>query len=252
MTYRLAAELGDRIAAIAPVAGGLNNSANNWSQIPQLPILDINGTSDPYRSWGFDWWSVTKTFDYWTQNNNCSLPADIILLPDINTEDNCTVEKKFLTNCSNNTSIIQYKIINGGHQWPGANEAFHTWDGGNLNQNINANVEMWNFFNGNIQQQALVYTKEIDSPVKISIYPNPAINQITIELELSKAMPLKVQLLNSMGQQVSSTDMEIVYAGPQKLEWQLQSNNIPNGLYFLVITLDRDQVLTKSIMFSAE
>jgi len=47
MTYRLAAELGHRISAIATVAGGLNNSAKSWNQIPQIPILDINGTADP-------------------------------------------------------------------------------------------------------------------------------------------------------------------------------------------------------------
>ncbi len=46
MTYRLAAELGQRIAAIAPVAGGLNNSAVNWDPIRPMPILDFNGTAD--------------------------------------------------------------------------------------------------------------------------------------------------------------------------------------------------------------
>jgi polyhydroxybutyrate depolymerase len=146
MTYRLAAELGHRIAAIAPVSGGLNNMATNWNPIRPVPILDINGTADPYRSWGFDWWSVVKTVNYWTQESDCLLPADSLLLPDIDTLDNCTVEKISFTNCANNISIIQYKIIDGGHHWPGGNVSLDFWGGGNLNKDIDANVEIWNFF----------------------------------------------------------------------------------------------------------
>ncbi len=149
MTYRLAAELGHRFAAVAPIASGMGDIANSWNPIRPLPILVVNGTEDMVVWYnggrpGFDRWSVVENLNYWIQNNNCSLPADTILLPDIDTLDNCTVEKISWTNCDNNSSIIHYKIINGGHSWPGANDAF--WSSGNLNNDISANVEMWNFF----------------------------------------------------------------------------------------------------------
>jgi len=54
-----------------------------------------------------------------------------------------------MAGCSNNSSIIQYRIVNGGHHWPGANAEFDYWNGGNLNMDINANVEIWNFFRKN-------------------------------------------------------------------------------------------------------
>jgi polyhydroxybutyrate depolymerase len=146
MTYRLAAQLGHRIAAVASVCGGLNNSSKNWHPIRSTPILDINGTADPMRKKGFDWWSLEKSLNFWIQYNNCSLSADSVLISDIDTLDNCIVEKISLTDCSDTTTVIQYKIINGGHQWPGADAAFDFWNGGNFNNDINANIEMWNFF----------------------------------------------------------------------------------------------------------
>ena len=94
----------------------------------------------------FDRWSVKETLNFWIQNNDCSLVADTVSLPNINIGDNCTVEKISFTNCITNTSIIQYKIINGGHHWPGGNVAFEFWSGGNLTKDINASVEIWDSF----------------------------------------------------------------------------------------------------------
>ncbi|MHA2055656.1 MAG: PHB depolymerase family esterase, partial [Candidatus Hodarchaeales archaeon] len=153
MTYRLASELGHRFAAAAPVAGKLSDIAANWHPIRPIPILVINGTKDG-TTWydggrpGFDSWSVVEALNFWKQNNNCSFfqPADTILLPDIDILDNSNVEKISFTDCSDNSSIIHYKIINGGHHWPGANAAAVFWSGGNLNKDINANVEIWKFF----------------------------------------------------------------------------------------------------------
>ena len=149
MTQRVAAELGYRFAAVASVAGTLPDRAVNWNPIYPLPILYIHGTKDPYALYNggsnWDYWSVEKTLNFWIRNNNCSLTAESILLPDIDTLDNSTVEKISYKDCSNNSDIIHYKIINGGHQWPGANASFVYWGGGVLNNDINANVEIWNF-----------------------------------------------------------------------------------------------------------
>jgi polyhydroxybutyrate depolymerase len=256
MTYRLAAELGNRIAAIATVCGGLNNSVSNWTQIYQVPVLDINGTDDPYRNWGFDWWSAERTFDFWNQNNECSIPADTVLFPDISNDDSCMVEKIYSSDCSSNSSNIRYRIINGGHQWPGANIAFHTWNGGNLNMDINANVEMWNFFK-NYENKSTFTTPTSTLFVKgsintdLTVYPNPVLDQITIEFEVENVNTARLLLVNSLGQLVANATRELLSAGPQKLEWQLQEN-LPNGLYFLVINLDKEKVLTKSVMLITE
>jgi polyhydroxybutyrate depolymerase len=166
MTYRLAAELGHRFAAVATVAGLTHDIAANWNPIRPLPILHIHGTADLFVWYnggptGLDNWSVEETLNYWIQNNNCSLAADTVSLPDLDPTDNSTVEKVSFTNCSDSSSIIHYKIINGGHHWPGANPAFDVWNGGNLNQDINANVEIWNFFK-NFENPLVAWAKTVE------------------------------------------------------------------------------------------
>ena len=130
MTYRLAAELTHRLAAIAPIAGNLLEIAFTWNPIHPIPVLEMHGTADatvPYYDGPDELWSVEESLNFWIQNNNCSLPADTILLPDINTGDNSTVEKISWTNCSDNSSVIHYKIINGGHTWPGGSVQPGRW-----------------------------------------------------------------------------------------------------------------------------
>jgi len=65
-------------------------------------------------------------------------------LPDLDPTDGCTVEKITYTDCSDNSNVVYYKVINGGHSWPGAGPAGYAV--GNTNQDINASVEIWNFF----------------------------------------------------------------------------------------------------------
>lgn len=149
MTYRLAIELGYRFAAVASVAEGINDVMGNLGgPIRPIPILHIHGTEDAIAIWnGDDYtnaWTVPETIDFWLEKNNCTLPADTVSLPDLDPNDGSTVEKISYNNCSENSSFIFYKIQGGGHSWPGS--AFQ-WSGeGNKNMDINANVEIWNFF----------------------------------------------------------------------------------------------------------
>ena len=170
MTYRLAIELGYRFAAVASVAGLINDvSGNLGDPIRPFPILHIHGTEDNYETWwGSDnnLWTVPETIDFWLEKNGCSSPADSVPLPDIDPTDGCTVEKISYTNCSDEGCFIFYKIHNGGHSWPGL-AGLRGFEG-NKNMDINANVEIWNFFN-NYQNHLLVnlaYAKSFE------VYPN--------------------------------------------------------------------------------
>ena len=61
--------------------------------------------------------------------------------------DLCKPVKITYTNCEGQNNVIVYKIIDGGHTWPGADASIVT--GlllGRTNQDINAGVETWNFF----------------------------------------------------------------------------------------------------------
>lgn len=147
MTYKLTGELGHRFAAVASVAGLINdNSAITCKPIRAFPILHIHGTEDTYETWNGDdknLWTVEETVNFWVQNNNCVSDPDTVSLPDLDPFDGCTVEKISYTNCFDEGCFLFYKILNGGHHWPGAG---FNWGGGNLNRDINANVEILNFF----------------------------------------------------------------------------------------------------------
>lgn len=146
MAYKLACQLSHRIAAIASIGGVMSNStAANCKPLSTMSVLHIHGTKDrfvPINSKG-DWNTVDQSLNYWTNFNNCA-QVDTIILPDLDPSDGCTVEKIIYTNCTDNSNIIYYKVINGGHSWPGA--AIDPDWARPRNMDIITNVEIWNFF----------------------------------------------------------------------------------------------------------
>ena len=150
MAYKLACQLSHRIAAIAAVAAGVPASIlRNCNPLRPVPVLHIHGTQDREApiigelddTTGFV--SVHRTLNYWIAFNNC-VETETAKLEDSDQTDSSTVEKTSYTNCDNDSDVIYLKVISGGHTWPGAG-----WSGyslGNTNQDINASVEIWNFF----------------------------------------------------------------------------------------------------------
>jgi polyhydroxybutyrate depolymerase len=146
MAYTLACQLSHRIAAIASVSGVLSTStAESCSPLRTMPVLHIHGTADTWVpiNGGSGIYSADQTLSYWTSFNDCG-QVDTIILPDLDPTDGCTVEKTTYTNCSDNSNVVYYKVINGGHTWPGAGPPGYA--AGKTNQDINASVEIWNFF----------------------------------------------------------------------------------------------------------
>ena len=144
MSYRLACELENKIAAIASVTGVMSDSTYTACQTDRpVPILHMHGTIDPtvayYGSPGNT--AVETGIDWWVQNNNCPTPAVIDSLPDINTSDVSTVEKQYYGPCDNSSEVILFKIIGGEHTWPGVSFII-----GVTNQDIEGSGEIWLFF----------------------------------------------------------------------------------------------------------
>lgn len=193
MTYRLAIELGYRFAAVASVTGLINDVTGNLGDpIRPIPILHIHGTEDTYETWNGDnknLWTVPETIGFWLEKNDCALPADTVSLPDLDPNDGSTVEKISYNNCSENSSFIFYKIQGGGHHWP---DAAYNWGAGNLNRDINANVEIWNFFQ-NYQNPLvnLAYGKSLE------VYPK------YIPPQQGDTLKLSAQIINPENHQVT-------------------------------------------------
>ena len=139
MSYQLACELSDRIAAIASVTGSMNTGwFNSCNPNHPMPIMEIHGTADgnvPYAT-------IPSIMDFWANFNNCNSSAIVTNVPNTSTTDGCTAEHQIWENGTNGATVEHYKIIDGEHSWPGA-----LFSNGITNQDINAAEKIWEFFN---------------------------------------------------------------------------------------------------------
>jgi polyhydroxybutyrate depolymerase len=145
MSHRLACELTNRIAAIAPVAASMNpDLVPVCDPARAVPVMILNGTADaivPYN--GFDAaTSVDQVVELWRSLNGCDPEAVEEDVPDISTTDNTTSIKRYFNNCEDGAEVILYKIFGGGHTWPGRDFPLL----GNTSQDVIANEVIWEFF----------------------------------------------------------------------------------------------------------
>ena len=130
MSYRLALELPDRIAAIGAVVGALPEPflQRVWQGRP-VPAIIINGTSDPLVPFsGGDVGSnrkklgrvvsVPDTVAFWAQRNQCMDKPRVTDLPLNGMKSGLTVKKTIYANCRDGADIEFYAVIGGGHTWP--------------------------------------------------------------------------------------------------------------------------------------
>lgn len=170
MSYRLAYELPEKIAAIAPVAGTISSLAfANWEATSAKPILHIHGTSDfvvPYEGFGGTIEGVDTLLDFWIAFNGCNSTPTVKELPDL-VQEGSTVTQYEWNQCDSAKPIKLLKVINGGHNWPGTSAGGI----GIVNQDISASQEIWNFVK-NFSLNDWVSTPENETKT-ISVYPNP-------------------------------------------------------------------------------
>jgi len=143
MSFLLACQLSDRIAAIASVTGSMTPETFE-SCDPQhpMPILQVHGTSDPVVPYNGTVWSrsINDVMSYWATYNSCAQDATSMEISDINQSDGSTVESNTYPDCQNGVTTIHYKVEGGGHTWPGSN-----FDNGSTNYDVDASSLIWAF-----------------------------------------------------------------------------------------------------------
>lgn len=172
MSHALACELSNRIAAIASVTGSIDKDRMPFCD-PQhnTPVMQIHGTADetvPYDG-NFEFLPVDSVISYWVNQNHCDATPIFNEVPDIVTTDLCTAEHYVYGSCYKETQVELFKIIDGGHTWPGTAITFL----GVTNLDINACREIWRF----LSQYRLDELTGIETnPLlknEVNIYPNP-------------------------------------------------------------------------------
>ena len=143
MSYRLACELSEKIAAIAPVAGTMNFGPC----VPSTPVSIIhfhsfedtsiphlggvgNGISDHYNS------PIDSVLSALSDIYGCSSDTAYEIFED--------VEYRSWSNCSDSVELKWFMSRDGGHSWPMGTKP--TKKGDDPSSLMNANELMWEFF----------------------------------------------------------------------------------------------------------
>ena len=128
-SHFLACNTENIMAAVGDVAGTmLNETFKSCNPSSPIPILKIHGTSDRVVSYnGYDegeFKSVEEVLDFWKSNNKSNaneslenLGSTSIYSEFYNTVVNVNFEKYTFDSDENNSEIVHYTIINGGHWW---------------------------------------------------------------------------------------------------------------------------------------
>lgn len=244
MSYELACQLGNRVAAIASVAGSMTTSrlATCTSGRP-VPVLEIHGTADgtvPYTGGtALQFVAIPTLLNSWVQRNGCNPTPTVTAVPDINTADGCTAERSVWTGGRNGSAVEHFRIIGGGHTWPGS--AFII---GVTNQDISASREAWRFLR-RYRLAQLLPTRGASEPTSASqllLSPNPATDLLLLDAG---------QRLTAEGLTVHDALGRRVAAAAQLLpdgRLQVATAAWPAGLYLLAVALPSGQVLHQKLL----
>jgi polyhydroxybutyrate depolymerase len=219
----LACELSNKIAAIAPVAGtNVSTIQADCHPSRKVPVLHIHGDADMIVLYdgASSYASVADLMDLWKTNNGCTT-TDTFLLPDISTTDFSRAERITWHNCDSNRQVIHYRIIDGGHTWPGAAIPI-----GVTNQDMIASQVIWDFFNQYALNPGI---DEVINRNQVKVEQNPFQDIISIRFpNFSKST---IQLFTIEGKLVHSG----YYSGETI---NINSDHFKPGTYFLRVYFD--------------
>ena len=183
-----------------------------------IPVMEIHGDADAVVNYNGTTGvlAIPEVLDFWIQKNGLDKQKLVkSSVPDINKTDGATAELYIYPGTN---EVQHYKIINGAHTWPGSPFVI-----GTTCQDINASLEIWKFFSK--YKRSLVSTKHA-SNFNIELFPNPANDKILISTQSNSNLPMKVELINSVGQSYLS---KCLNTSP----YELQITNLPPGIYFI-------------------
>lgn len=157
MTYRLATERPERFAAIAAVIAQQAAPENSNCLSPRGPIavLVMNGTEDPIVPFGGgeasfygvlsvgDVQSMEGTLAHWRAVNRLSGEPSTEHF-DADPSDGSHVERE--TWRAAEREVVGYRVIGGGHTFPGGWQFAPEWLVGRTNHDLNGADEIWAFF----------------------------------------------------------------------------------------------------------
>ncbi|MBK8944393.1 MAG: hypothetical protein IPM32_03885 [Ignavibacteriae bacterium] len=186
MSYRLAAELSNRIAAIAPVASMMVNE-NFFEPVNSIPIIHLHSFLDdsvPIEGGlgdgtaNYEYPPLDSVLNIWANINNCN-KIDIVF------DEPGKYLYKTWTNCNDEKNIDLYVTYDGGHSWPGGTIPRIGADP--VSEQINATNLIWDFFLKHPKENTtnIKFDEKLNSSFELyQNYPNPFNPTTTIKYSI--------------------------------------------------------------------
>jgi polyhydroxybutyrate depolymerase len=153
--HLLAEKLGDQIAAIAPVSGGIAEPiAQGFEPKGPVSVFLIHGTRDPLVKYeggavdhGFGGRTIptVHALNRWFVTDRCRKTTGSGWLPDHAPDDHCRVEWTRWKGIQD-TEVLCYRIEGGGHTWPGGRQYAPAFLVGWVCEDFDATHAIWDFF----------------------------------------------------------------------------------------------------------
>jgi polyhydroxybutyrate depolymerase len=222
MSFLLACQLSEKIAAVASVTGSMTQDTFDDcnAQLP-TPVLQIHGTEDDVVSYNENNLSlpIPDVISYWVDHNNCETTPTTTTLPDVDVSDGSTIEYSVYEDGDNGITTEHMKVIGGGHTWPGS-----ILNSAGTNQDIDASMEIWLFFS-RYDINGLLSTDDYENR-HVSIYPNPTQSKINLSLNYAKEVHYK--LFSPLGKQLITGT---ITSGNEEID----ISHLPSNIYFLKV-----------------
>jgi polyhydroxybutyrate depolymerase len=166
MAYRLAVELGDRVAAIAAFVANLPADNQCRSASRPVPVMIVNGTEDPLMPWAGGTipgrrgrvLSAEETLNYWLQVNRSDTEnVEMSQISDRNPHDRSRVTRVRYRPLPGGADVLFYKIDGGGHTVPSIEHAVPAWARrllvGTQNRDVEGAREAFSFLRQHLRER---------------------------------------------------------------------------------------------------
>ncbi|MFQ5652637.1 MAG: FlgD immunoglobulin-like domain containing protein [bacterium] len=268
MSYRLAVELSDRIAAIAAIIAALPAQNLCSEPVNPIPVLIMNGTADKLMPWEGGQsshegtgtlLSAYESVVFWVKHNNCDTIPEYFDFPDLAIEDGSTVSREIYDNGIQDAEVVLYRVDGGGHLEPSIAEQYSPLAEivlGRQNHDIEMAREVWDFLKRHmLSGTTSVKSSADDLPVKTfqlsQNYPNPFNPSTVISYQLSTDSDLELSIYNALGQKVRTLVSGRQAAGNYQVRWDGKEGAglvVSAGVYIYTLRTG-DRVLKKKMVF---
>ena len=236
MSQRIACEMPEPFAAIASLGSTMSvDLFETCTPTKSIPMLFMNGTADPFIPYNggiaVNMGEIVSTVDlvnFWQQQNGCSIELDSVNLPDLDPTEQSTITVFGFTDCNCTADVQLFRVNNGGHTWPGVENVNYEMIAGQTNEDIQASLEIWRFFELHERCEDVTNTIELDAKNNHwTIFPNPGKDFFSIH-SISSRLPQTIRVFNLQGQLLLETNASI--------EEIIETPNLPLGIYLISIS----------------